>query len=253
MFIFLLTRRGCLVHNLNMFNSVHSEPQVAGESAGEKTKELIFEKALGLFREQGFEFTTMREIARAAKVATGAAYYYFEGKEAIVSAYYQQVLRRHAAKVRQELSGKAEVRDRIAIILHSKLEILKGDRKFLGALFRYAGEPGHPLSVFGKETEEQRRQSVEIFREALAGAELSDESRELLPWAMWLAHLGVILYFLHDESEGQAKTHRLVERFAEMVAGFVGFTSSAAVRPLVKPFQSKMLSMLREAGLGGQV
>lgn len=236
-------------HNLNMFNIVKSSEQAhSRKSVGERTKELIFEKALELFRERGFEVATMRDIAKAAGVATGAAYYYFPSKEAVVSAYYDQVQRLHAAKVREELAGKESLGERIASVMHSKLEILKEDRRFLGALFRYSGEPGHPLSVFGKATVAQRKQSLEIFREALAGAGVSEELRDLLPWGMWLAHLGMILYFIHDESEGQTRTHKLVDRCAEMLGGLVELTNSALVRPFVKPFQVKMLETLREAG-----
>lgn len=194
----------------------------------------------------------MRDIAQAAKVATGAAYYYFASKEAIVSAYYDQVQVSHGAKVREELVGKEELRERLASVLHSKLEILKDDRKFLGALFRYTGEPGHPLSVFGKGTEARRKQSVEIFREALDGSELGAEWKGLLPWGLWLAHLGMILYFIHDESEKQAKTHGLVDRFVEMLVGLVELTNSVLVRPFVKPFQVKILEALREAGWSGE-
>ncbi|HKW32479.1 MAG TPA: TetR/AcrR family transcriptional regulator [Candidatus Acidoferrum sp.] len=209
---------------------------------------MIFEKALGLFRRHGFEVTTMRDIARAAKVATGAAYYYFPSKEAIVSAYYDEVQRLHVAKVREELAGKEGAAERLASVLHSKLEILKEDRKFLGALFRYSSEAGHPLSVFGKGTETQRKQSMAVFGEALAGTEISEELKELLSWGIWLAHLGMILYFIHDESEAQSRTHRLVDRFADMLGGLVELTNSALVRPFVKPFQVKMLETLREAG-----
>ena len=242
---------GLLVYYLNMFNIAESTAASASpKSAGERTKELILQKALDLFRKQGFEVATIREIARAAKVATGAAYYYFPSKEAIVSGYYDEIQRLHAMKVREGLVGKEGLGERLAFVMHSKLEILKEDRKFLGALFRYSGEPGHPLSVFGKETGAQRKQSMESFREALEGAEISEELKELLPWGMWLAHLGIILYFLHDESEGQAKTHKLVDRCAEMLGSLLELTNSALVRPFVKPFQSKMLETLREAGWG---
>jgi len=63
---------------------------------------------------------------------------------------------------------------------HSKLEILADDRRFLGALFRYTGDPEHPLSVFGKGTQIQRAASMAIFREALTGTGLSEEMRQLL-------------------------------------------------------------------------
>lgn len=191
----------------------------------------------------------MRDVAVAARVATGAAYYYFPSKEAIVSAYYDQVQRAHAERVHEELAGKEGLRERLAVVLHTKLEILRNDRRFLGALFRYTGEPGHPLSVFGKGTQEQRKQSMELFREAIRGAGISPELEQILPWWMWLVHLGMILFFVYDESEGQTKTHKLVDGVLDLLTGLVELTSSTLVRPFVKPFQEKVLAMVREAGL----
>ncbi len=214
--------------------------RTVNKSAGEKTKAVILQTALELFRERGFEVTTMRDIAKAAKVATGAAYYYFPSKEAIVAAYYDRVQRSHAEKVREELKGKAELRERLVAVMHSKLEILKDDRKFLGALFRYTGDPEHPLSVFGKE-------------EAVAGTNLTEELQQLLPWALWLGHLGMILFFVYDETEGQQRTHKLVDGILDLLIQFVELTGSALVRPFVQPFQTKILGMLREAGWTGGI
>jgi AcrR family transcriptional regulator len=190
----------------------------------------------------------MRDIARAAKVATGAAYYYFPSKEAIVSAYYEQVQRTHSEKVREEWKEKSGLRERLGILLHSKLEILKDDRRFLGALFRYTGDPGHPLSVFGKGTESQRAQSMAIFREAIGVAELSEEMRHLLPPVLWLAHLGMILCLIYDESPNQQKTHKLVDGVLDLLAQAIEWTNSAFVRPFIQPFQAKVLNMLQDAG-----
>src|SRR5437899_7328908 len=181
------------------------------KSAGEKTKAVILQTALELFRRRGFAVTTMRDIARSADVALGAAYYYFPSKEAIVSAYYDQVQRTHAEKVREEWKGKSGLRERLGVVFYSKLEILKDDRRFLGALFRYSGDPQHPLSVFGKGTQMQRAQSMAIFREAIAKTSISEEAQQLLPAALWLVHLGMILYFIYDESSDQRKTHKLLD------------------------------------------
>src|ERR1700756_4331580 len=179
----------------------------ATKPAGERTNELILTTALDLFRRSGFETTTMRDIAAAANVATGAAYYYFPSKEAIVSAYYDQVQRIHAKTVREQWEGKAGLRERLGIAFHSKLEILKEDRRFLGALFRYTGEPDHQLSVFGKGTRDQRAQSMAIFREAVAGTGLNDEMQQLLPAALWLLHLGMLRFFIYDETAEKQKPH----------------------------------------------
>jgi len=222
------------------------------QSVGEKTKATIFAKALELFRRRGFEVTTMRDIAREAEVATGAAYYYFPSKEAIVSAYYDQVQCEHVRRVHEELKEKEGLRERLGVVLHSKLDILKEDRMFLGALFRYTGEPGHPLSVLGKGTQEQRKQSMEIFKLALAGAEASREAEQILPCSIWLLHLAMILFFIYDESEGQEKTHKLVDGVLDLFVGLVKVTNAAVVRPFVRPLQERLLEMMREAGLAGE-
>jgi AcrR family transcriptional regulator len=220
--------------------------------AGERTKGAILQTALELFRESGFEVTTMRDIASSAKVATGAAYYYFPSKEAIVSAYYDQVQRVHAEKAREEWKGKSGLRERLGVVFHSKLEILKDDRRFLGALFRYTGDPEHPLSVFGKGTQSQRAQSMAIFREAIAVPGLSEELRQLLPPVLWLAHLGMILSLLYDESEGQQKTRKLVDGVLDLFTQAVEWTNSAFVRPFLQPLQTKVLRMLQDAGWTGE-
>jgi len=225
---------------------------LATKAAGEKTKELILATALDLFRRSGFEPATMRDIARAADVATGAAYYYFPSKEAMVSAYYDQVQRIHSEKVREEWKGKSGLRERLGVAFHSKLEILKDDRRFLGALFRYSGDPHHPLSVFGKGTQIQRAQSMTIFREAIAGSNVSEEMQRLLPAALWLVHLGMILFLIYDETKGQQRTHKLVDGVLDLLTQAIELTNSALVRPFVQPFQTKVLQMLQDAGWTGE-
>ena len=56
----------------------------------EETRQRILAAALSIFRERGFDAATMREIAAAAGVAVGAAYYYFDSKDAIVTAFYER-------------------------------------------------------------------------------------------------------------------------------------------------------------------
>jgi len=48
-----------------------------------RTRERIFEVALGLFGERGYEATTMRDIARAAGASVGLTYRYYASKEVL--------------------------------------------------------------------------------------------------------------------------------------------------------------------------
>ena len=111
----------------------------------EQTREEILDSALELFRQHGFDATTMRDIAVKAGVALGAAYYYFASKDAIVQAYYEKVQQEHTARLRQMKMDGLSLRQRLAAVFYSKLDILENDRKLLGAIFRYSGEPAHPL------------------------------------------------------------------------------------------------------------
>ncbi|MFD7508336.1 TetR/AcrR family transcriptional regulator [Streptomyces sp. NPDC059853] len=56
----------------------------AGRRSGQDTKARIQEVALTLFTEQGYEATSMREIAERLHITKAALYYHFKNKEDIV-------------------------------------------------------------------------------------------------------------------------------------------------------------------------
>ncbi len=136
----------------------------------EETRRRILAAALDLFQERGFAETTMREIALRAEVATGAAYYYFPSKEAIVMAFYWETpLEFEATSLRTPLAGVRDLGGRIRMLVERKLDQFGPYREFFGALFRSAGDPASPLSPFSEETREIREQSIAHFRLALRG------------------------------------------------------------------------------------
>src|SRR5215813_4691871 len=122
----------------------------------EETRRQILDTALTLFRERGFEETTIRDIAGRAGLSLGAAYYYFKSKEAIVGAYYDYIQEEHQARAREAFAKAETLRDRLRAALHTKIDVLQDDRRLLRALFRYGGEPDHPLTWFGPASRGQR-------------------------------------------------------------------------------------------------
>ncbi len=202
-------------------------------SKRERTRELILETALGLFRKRGFDATTMRDIAAAAGMALGAAYYHFRSKEALVMAYYERNQSAHEAAAHARFATSNDVTARLVAAFHSKLDVLSRDRKLLGAVFRSAGDPDDPLSVFGSGTAGLRDRSTAIFAEALAPLALPSATADILARALWLAHLGLLLYFLHDRSRGQARTRRLVDELLGLVAPALTFAGSPGFAPVI--------------------
>jgi AcrR family transcriptional regulator len=214
-------------------------------SRSEATAEHILDTAIGLFRKNGFDKTTMREVASEAGVALGLAYHYFPSKEALVMAYYERVQRDHRIVVHEKLAQTRSLCDRLAMLLHTKLDILKDDRRLLGALFRYTGSPEHPLSFLGKATAPLRADCMNLFAEALEPERLPEDLRELIPLAMWGLHMGVLLYFLYDSSSNLRRTRKLVDGSVALAVGFL----KLAKFPLLRPARRGVMELLRGAEL----
>jgi AcrR family transcriptional regulator len=211
----------------------------------EDTRQQILQTALARFRELGFEAATMRDVAAAAGVSIGAAYYYFASKEAIVGAYYQDVHRQHESRSRAAFARSTGLRDRLRAVLHAKIDIVRDDRPLLRALFRYGGDADHPLSWFGPATQGQREASVALFGEALAGERLPADLQATAPRLLWALHMGVLLFFLHDGSTDQRRTRRLIDATVDLLVDVRRVVAS----PLVRPLRRRVFGLLTEAGL----
>jgi AcrR family transcriptional regulator len=221
-----------------MFNS--------STAKGARGRAAILAKALELFRREGLEQTKMRDIAREGQVALGAAYYYFPSKEAIVQAYYEDVQRQHEERVREALAAeKLQFRDRLGAVFHSKIDILKDDQKLLGAIFRYTGDPDHPLSTLGPATRQSREHSIAIFARALADESLPTDLANFLPVVLWALHMGILLFFIYDRSPQQKRTRKLIDGSLDLVTGLLKLARS----PLMKPFRGKLVRLLRDVEL----
>lgn len=222
--------------------AVRALPQ---RTTSEETRRLIVDTALRLFRERGLDETTMRDIAAAAGLSLGAAYYYFRNKEAIVGAYYDYVHDEHVVRSREAFGKSTDLGERLRAALHTKLDILRDDQRLLSALFRYGGDPKHPLSWFGPGTRRQRELSMQVFAEALEGERLPDDVESAAPTLLWTLHMGILLYFLYDDSAQQRRTRALVDASVD----FVLLARRFVTNPLLRPLRRRVLSVLQDAGL----
>jgi AcrR family transcriptional regulator len=212
---------------------------------GEQTREHIFNIALELFRTNGFDATTMQEIAAKAEVAKSAAYYYFPSKEAIIQAYYEALQSEQERICADVFASTKDLKKRLYASLQSKFDLVQNDRRLLGIVFRYTGEPTHPLSCLGRGTAEIRRRATAIFQQALALERLPKDLEQLLPLALWSLQMGLLVMFLYDTSAGQKRTRQLA-------SGSIDFTlkmMTLAKLPILKPIRSKILTLLDEAKL----
>lgn len=178
----------------------------------EETRRRIFAAARELFQERGYTATTMRLIAEEAGVAVGSAYYYFQSKESLVLAFYEEVQDELWRRTRGLITLGMPLRESLTLILEAHLKLLEPNRGFLEAVIRAAVSPRHPLSPFSRDAMATRLRAISLLKEAVAAAE--DRVHPLLspalPRGLWLYQMWVILFWLGDSSSGYRRTKRLV-------------------------------------------
>jgi AcrR family transcriptional regulator len=215
-------------------------------SKGEQTRSLILETALKMFGERGYEETTMRAIAEMAGVAPGATYYHFRSKEHLIQAYYERMHEIHAESCAEVLKKERALKDRLLGVMGQILKDMAPYHQFAGVLFKTAADPQSPLNPFSPESEPARRASIELFADVVSGAKakIPPDLGAELPALLWLYHMGVVLFWIHDDSSGQHRTRRLMEHTVEIVVRLIQLASLSPMRPLRKSVL-KMLADLR--------
>jgi AcrR family transcriptional regulator len=201
----------------------------------EETRTRILEAALAVFRERGFERATMREIAVEAGMAVGAAYYYFESKDAIVMVFYERSQGEIAPQIAALLDKSKTLEARLRGIISTKFETYGPDRRLMRALSAHV-DPEHPLSPFGKETAKMRERDQQFFERAVSDSEvkLPANIQPYLARLLWMYQMGLILFWVYDSSEGQARTMLLYEKTLKMILVALKFAGIPLFRPLHK-------------------
>ncbi len=210
------------------------------------------DNALRLFRERGYEATTMRAIAAEAGVSVGNAYYYFPSKQHLVQAYYRQSQELHAQAARPALDQETSFEARLRGVVMARLDSMQSEKDFAVSFFRYAADPASPLSPFSPESRPAREMSTALYAEAVEGAvglKVPADLSEELPELLWLYQMGVVLFWVHDRSPGARRTYALVERTVPLVVRLVGLARYRLLRGLVTDLV-ELFRDLRDDGSG---
>ena len=211
-------------------------PATKSTPKAEETGLKILEAALALFRQEGFDNATMRGIAQKAGVATGAAYYYYPSKEAIVMDFYQRSCAEMQPKLEAALDHAHGLEARLRELIRVKLVHFAPNRGVLRALLRNGTDPKHPLSPFSSQTKDIRDIDIAWFRRILAdcGFRIPRDIEPRLPAVLWFFQMGVIFFWVIDESVDQSRTARLLDLASKSVATLIRLSALPFMRPLRK-------------------
>jgi AcrR family transcriptional regulator len=203
----------------------------------ELTERKILDAALEMFRTKGFDETTVRDIAAAAEVATGAAYYYYPSKDSIVLAFYQQSCAEMQPRIEEALAqASRNLEDRLRALIEVKLEYFKPYRGVLRALLKSGADPANPLSPFAENNKAIREIDMAWFHKILidCGIRVPKDLEPHMPEVLWMFQMGVIYFWISDDSRGQQRTTRLLELGSKTVATLLKIAGLPLTRPLRK-------------------
>ncbi len=215
---------------------------------GDQTRALILDTALTMFRERGYEQTTMRGIAEKAGVSLGNAYYYFRSKEHLIQAFYQSLHDDHLAVALPALEKADTLKARLLAVVRLKIEVMKPYHQFAGVLFKTAGDPQSPLNPFADEANSVRVASIQLFEKVIEGStsKIPKDLKAELPYLLWVFHMGIILFWIHDRSPKHRRTYRLIDHTVELVDRLIYLASNPFMRPLRKQ-ALRLVDELRDA------
>lgn len=220
-----------------------SETETPLVTKAEETRQHILEAALVVFRRCGLEKATMREIAREAGMALGAAYYHFDSKDSLVMAFYGKAQEEMQPLVLRALTSSRDLGKRLEACIGVKLRYFERDRALLRALTGHI-DPADPLSPFSRETAAIRENDIRLIRTALQGARqrIHPDLAEQLPTLVWLYQMGLFLYWICDPSPRQQRTNVLLKKTMGVIVTLIQISGL----PVLKPVR-KMVRELLEA------
>jgi AcrR family transcriptional regulator len=215
---------------------------------GDQTKALILETALKMFQERGYEQTTMRAIAEKANLSLGNAYYYFHSKEYLIQAFYHRTHEQHLTASVPALENEHTLKARLLTVMRLKIDTLEPYHEFAGVLFKTAANPESPLNPFSDESDPVRKESIELFAQVLDGskAPIPKDLRAELPYLLWVYHMGIILFWIHDPSSKHRRTYRLIDHTVDLLDKLISLASNPFMRPLRKQ-ALRLIDELRDA------
>ena len=184
----------------------------------------IMAAAVDLITTRGFKAATMREIARAAGVGDATIYNYFPTKEAILYAYYQDHMEAWIERLRgMDAFHELTLTEQLQSAFETSLALYLPDREFVAESFKILslsiGQNYRNLQSVRDRFDDMIR---DLFEAAVEAEEIPDQVfADLLYRVFWDYYIGLVLYWLHDTSEGFSNTSLLVDKSLDLTMAFI--------------------------------
>jgi AcrR family transcriptional regulator len=215
---------------------------------GEQSRAAIFDAALALFQERGYEATTMRAIAERAGVSLGSSYHYFASKEHLVLEFYRHTHQLHLAVVGPLMARETDLAARLKGVLRAVVVTCEPFHSFAGAIFSTVANPVSPLNPFGRESKALRDEVIELYAEVVKGsdARVPADIMAELPTLLWLYQMAILYFWIFDRSVGRLRTLEVIDETTDLIVRLL----SLANIPVLRGSRKRVLRLVRSIAEG---
>lgn len=178
----------------------------------QETRQRIFDTAVKLFMEKGYEETTMRDIAAEAECSLGLAYRYFESKEVVVIELYRHLAANTTTRI--DALPEVPIAERFYQIMTEVLQTVTPFRPVWQGIFSGALNPNSRYGVLGEATADIRAEMKSVFERLASEASDSPKKPEqvaALGMLLYVAYLMTLLFWISDRSPDYKTTYQLLD------------------------------------------
>ncbi|WP_100638576.1 TetR/AcrR family transcriptional regulator [Marinobacter salexigens] len=95
-------------------------------SASDSARGRLLREAARLFREKGYERTTVRDLAAAVGIQSGSLFHHFRTKEEILKAVMVETIRLNTAVMEAAIGAAKSNREKLRALIRAELESING-------------------------------------------------------------------------------------------------------------------------------
>src|SRR6267143_4220710 len=185
----------------------------------QEPRQEILRTAARLFQQQGYDATSMNDVAAALKLSKGGLYHHFQSKDEIlfhIMSHAMEITEQRVINVVRRIEGP-EDRLRTLIRLHIEVVLSPRDREITVILHE-----NHPLPpALRKRINARKKEYIHFLENLMAEVQQSRQARgRVSPRAAAFALLGMLNWIYQwYKPEGDLQANNLVPQFTELIFG----------------------------------
>ena len=197
--------------------------KISAKQKKENRKKII-QAAVETIIEKGLKGATMREMAQRAGFGDATIYNYFPTKESIIYGYYTDQLETTVERIKEiKEFSEFSLQEQLQTFFETELELFLADREFVQETFKIIfftiGQSYSRLkpirSLFFDVVDD-------IFQAAVEVKEIPEQLfNEIIYQLLWDYYIGLVTYWLNDESDGFTDTSLLIDKSLDLACAFL--------------------------------